>query len=110
MYTDLERSFELFKANPWVPVVTAAASALVHDVGHDVVSVDDEECASLIISYTDLAKGMIMMGNGGEKRHGQHVAMIVNGGKKIGGSPAALLRYPIPNLFAMVYPPLWWLF
>jgi len=110
VYTDLEKSFELFEANPWVPVTIAAASALVHGTEHDVKLVDDKEAASLIISYTDLAKGMIMMGNEGERWHGKHVAMWVNGGKKISGNPAALLRYLLPNLLAMVCPPLWWLF
>lgn len=110
VYTDLEKSFELFKANPWVPVIIAAASALVHGTGHDVVLVDDKEAASLIISYADLAKGMIMMGDEGKKWHGKHVAMWVNGGKKIKGNPIALLRYLVPNLLAMVCPPLWWLF
>jgi hypothetical protein len=110
VYTDLEKSFELFKANPWVPVIIAAASALVHGTEHDVQLVDDKEAASLIISYTDLAKGMIMMGNEGKKWHGKHVGMFVNGGKKIQGNPAALLRYLVPNLLAMVCPPLWWFF
>jgi len=110
VYTDLEKSFELFKANPWVPVIIAAASALVHGTGHEVKLVDDKEAASLLITYTDLATGMIMMGDEGERWHGKHVAMWVNGGKKIGGNPAALLRYLVPNLLAMVCPPVWWLF
>jgi putative NADH-flavin reductase len=110
VYTDLEKSFELFKANPWVPVIIAAASALVHGTEHDVQLVDDKEGASMIISYADLAKGMIMMGDEGERWHGKHVAMWVNGGQKISGNPAALLRYLIPNLLAMVCPPLWRLF
>jgi hypothetical protein len=92
VYTDLEKSFELFKANPWIPVIIAAASALVHGTEHDLKLVDDKEAASLLITYTDLAKGMIMMGIEGERWHGKHVAMRVNGGKKIEGKPAALLR------------------
>jgi hypothetical protein len=62
VYTDLEKSFELFKANPWLSVTIAAASALVHGTEHEVELVDDKEAASLLITYTDLAKGMIMMG------------------------------------------------
>ena len=73
VYTDLEKSFELFKANPWLPVTIAAASGLVHGTGHDVKLVDDKEAASLLITYTDLAKGMIMMGNQGDRWRGKHV-------------------------------------
>jgi len=110
VYTDLEKSLELFKANPWIPLVVAAASGLVHDVGHEVELVDDKELASGLESYTDLAKGMIMMGDQGERWHGKHVAMYVNGGEQIGGNPAMLLRYLLPNALAMICPPLWWYF
>ena len=108
VYTDLERSIELFRENPWVPLVIAAAGGLVHGTSHEIELTNDIVTISPLLSYPDLAQGMIHMGNEGEKWNGQFVGIIANGGKPIKGNPLALLRYLLPNLLAMVCPPLWW--
>lgn len=110
IYDDLEAAVRLFQVNPWIPLVIACASGLIHqDTPHSVELTTDITKASQLQSYSDLAKGMIDMGKQGEVVHGNYVSMIVNEGKPIGGNPAALLRYLLPNLLASVCPPLWWL-
>jgi hypothetical protein len=109
VYDDLEKGIELLEANPWIPLVVASASGLVHDVAHPVVLTDVLDDMSQLISYADLARGMIMMGDEGSRWRGKHVGLSVNDGQPIGGNPALLMRYLLPNLLAMVCPPLWWL-
>lgn len=109
VYTDLERSIELFRENPWVPLVIAAAGGLVHSTSHTIELTNDIIRISQLLSYSDLAQGMIRMGNEGEKWNGQFVGIIANEGGPIKANPLALFRYLLPNLLAMVCPPLWWL-
>jgi hypothetical protein len=109
VYSDLEKSLVLLQQNPRIPLVIAAAGALVHDEPRGVELTTDVMEASKLVSYADLAQGMILMGEQGEKWEGKTVGIIANGGKPIGGNPLALLRYLLPIVLAMVCPPLWWL-
>ena len=109
IYADLDASIKLFEANSWVPLVIAAAGALVHDIPRGVQLTNDVFTASPLLSYPDLARGMIQMGEEGDKWRGQYVGIIANEGRPIGGNPLALLRYLLPNMLAMICPPLWWL-
>jgi hypothetical protein len=110
VYTDLERSIELLQSHPWIPLVIAAAGGLVHDEPRGIELTGKTETSSKLLSYADLARGMIQMGDeDGEKWSGRWVGMIASQGKPIKGNPLALLRYLLPNLLAMICPPLWWL-
>jgi hypothetical protein len=110
IYDDLEAAVRLFQVNPWIPLVIACPGGLIHQqTPHSVELTTDITKASPFQSYVDLAKGMIEMGEQGEKLNGKYVSMTVNEGKAIGGNPAALLRYLLPNFLASVCPPLWWL-
>ena len=108
VYDDLKAAIKLLEANPWIPLVIASPGALIHGSVHDVELTEDLYHASDLLSYADLAKGMIAMGasEGGDWR-GKHVAMRVNHGEQIKGNPAALLRYLLPNLLGSLCPPLW---
>jgi len=107
VYTDLEKAVELLKSNPSIPLVIAAPGALVHDVPHSVELVGQFDKSSGVLAYADLAQAMIMMGDEGKQWRGRYVGILVNQGRPIKGNPAALLRYLLPNLLAMVCPPLW---
>lgn len=107
VYSDLEHAIVLLQQHPWIPLVVAAPGGLVHDAPHTVELTADTALASPLTGYADLAKGMVMMGDEGSKWKGEYVGMVVNGGKPIEANPAALMRYLLPNVLAMVCPPLW---
>lgn len=107
VYTDCERANELLLSNDWLPTVFACPAGLLHSDAHTVELVDSPTEASQLLSYADLARGMIMMGEAGVKPHGRYVLIKVNEGKPIRGNPAALMRYLLPNVLAMLCPPLW---
>jgi nucleoside-diphosphate-sugar epimerase len=108
IYDDLKAAIKLLHANPWVPLVIASASGLVHDSkDYPVELTEDLTRVAPLQSYASLAKGMIAMGDEAGRWTGKYVAMRVNDGKPIGGNPLALLRYLLPNLLASLCPPLW---
>ncbi|KAK4701182.1 hypothetical protein P7C70_g5059, partial [Phenoliferia sp. Uapishka_3] len=108
VYTDLEKSIVLLQSHPWIPLVVAAPGGLVHhDSTYTVELTSDTALASPLTGYADLARGMIDMGDAGYKWKGEYVGMILNGGKAIEGNPLSLMRYLLPNMLAMVCPPLW---
>ncbi|KAL8286251.1 hypothetical protein RQP46_004739 [Phenoliferia psychrophenolica] len=107
VYTDLEKAIVLLQSHPWIPLVIAAPGGLVHDKPHTVELVADTELASPLTGYADLARGMVDMGDAGAIWKGEYVGMVVSSGSPIEGNPAALMRYLLPNVLAMVCPPLW---
>jgi hypothetical protein len=110
IYDDLEAAVRLFQVNPWIPLIIACPGGLIHQqTPHSVELTTDITKASPFQSYVDLAKGMIEMGEQVERLNGKYVSMTVNEGRTIGGNPAALLKYLLPNFLASVCPPLWWL-
>jgi hypothetical protein len=108
IYDDLEAAIKLLQQNPWIPLIVACPGGIVHDEAHEVELSGDVDEASPLLSYADLASGMIKMAEGNAEWEGKYVAMRVNKGKKIEGNPLALLRYLLPNLLASLCPPLWW--
>lgn len=108
IYEDLRKAIKHLQDKAWIPLIVASAGAIVHDPAeHAVELTDDPLKASQIESYADLAKGMIAMGDAGDKWKGKYVSMKVNEGRPIDGNPIALLRYLLPNLLASICPPLW---
>ncbi|KAI9633747.1 uncharacterized protein MKK02DRAFT_28520 [Dioszegia hungarica] len=108
VYDDLEAAIKLLQQAPWVPLIIACPGGIVHDQVHEVELSGDINEASPLLSYADLARGMIQMAQSKGNWEGKYVAMKVNKGKKIQGNPLALLRYLLPNLLASLCPPLWW--
>jgi hypothetical protein len=107
IYTDLEKAIKLLQANPWIPVIIACPGGLVHDTLHKVELVGDQSMASGLLSYKDLAAGMRQMADDPGRWEGKYVGMRVNEGEKIGGNPASLLRYLLPNILGTYAPFLW---
>lgn len=110
VYTDLEKAIDFLSLHNWIPLVVACPGALLHSDAHKVELINDTSRCSPMLSYADCARGMIMMGDRGSSDRSRYVGMVVDEGRPIKGNPAALLRYLIPNLMAMVCPPLWWYF
>jgi hypothetical protein len=107
IYDDLEKAIKILQDDLWIPIIIACPGGLVHDDPHRVELVEGCKGASGLLSYKDLAAGMIQMGLEKEKWKGKYVGMKVNDGKKIGGNPASLLRYLIPNILGTYAPALW---
>lgn len=125
VYTDLERSIELLREDSSesrsFDLVIAAPGGLVHSISksntdppppHAIALTGDISSISQVLSYADLARGMLRMGE--EQREdgrwrGRFVGIIVNEGEPVEGygTPLALLRYLLPNVLAMICPPLW---
>lgn len=108
VYTDLEKAIKLLQSHPWIPTIIACPGGLVHADPHSVELVPTDQVSDLM-SYADVARAMIMMGGPeGARWKGKYVGIKVNDGKMIKGNPLSLFRYLLPNLLAMICPPLWW--
>ncbi len=107
VYGDLEEAIIYLQSIDWLPIIVASPGALIHVEEEHQVTLTEDMVDDNVMSYKDLAKGMVMMAEDDEKWVGKRVGMVVNSGKPIGGNPAALLRYLLPNLLVSVCPPLW---
>ncbi|SLM38510.1 stcq_emeni sterigmatocystin biosynthesis protein stcq [Lasallia pustulata] len=105
VYDDLAKAIDYVKEHKWIPMITAEPPALVKDVssGYELST----EKVSVLVSYDDLARGMVQMAEegDGQKWVGQGVGIKSTG--KVKKDVWPLINYQVTGLIAYFFPSLW---
>ena len=105
VYGDLAKAIAFMKEQSWIPMMTAEPPGLVQDIsrGHR-LSLDE---VSPLISYDDLARGMVQMAeeDGGRKWVGKGVGLNATG--NVTKNVLPLIKYQFVGLIAYFFPDVW---
>jgi hypothetical protein len=105
-FQDLRLATEYYRAQEWMPLILAQPAGIVH-AKPGVVRLSTHE-NSPVISYADLARGMVLMAEQDEKWIGQGVALVVEGGKVLPWTILGnLFMYLLPGLLYAFFPRAW---
>ncbi|KAI9849581.1 MAG: hypothetical protein M1838_000123 [Thelocarpon superellum] len=116
VYGDIKHATAYLQSQTWLPLVLAQSGGLVHDKARGVRISATE--VSPLLSYADLARGMVMMsgrdgdeqdGAGREEWVGKEVGLVGLGGKEIDARSMSrnLFSYLLPGLVCQWFPSLW---
>lgn len=105
IYGDLKEAIAYLKEQTWIPLITAEPPGLVKDVPSGYELSEDE--VSALVSYDDLARGMVQMAeeDGGRKWVGKGVGIKATG--KVKKDVWPLIKYLATGLIAYYVPSVW---
>ena len=105
-FQDVRLATEYFRAQEWIPLIVAQPAGLVR-AKPGVVRLSTHENTPMI-SYADLARGMVLMAEQDEKWIGQGVGLVVEGGVVFHWSILGnVFLYLVPGLLYAFFPRAW---